>query len=557
MASAEAATLAPPSGRDFTRREQWLLLAVFAGALLLRLLHLSQIRVHDPFFEIPAVDGRLYHAQAQALTRGELGEGVLILGPFYPWFMAGVYRLFGPSLFALKSLQAAIGAVDCLLLAGLARLCFDGRVAITSAAMAAVYGMLVFYGGTVMIVNVMVPLVLASAILVIRALRTPSAPRWLAAGLVLSCAILARQTLLLYAVVIAGWLLYDLRGRLAIGARAKCLAAFGLGVVLLIAPFTLRNAVVGGDFVLLNSTGGISLYMGNNERANGAWVPPAFGMRVDSPLAMQVAFEQVAERATGRELKPSEVSAYWSARALDWIFDQPGAWLTLELRKLLLFWNAREIWNNRSIDISREFSWVLRLPLLGYGVVAPLALVGMGLGARRWRELFPLYALVAVHLASALVFFVLSRYRMPVVPVLMIFAASTVVQLVDLARNREGRRFGLLVGWLAVAALVVHRDMGRENLYMAHFNVGNKYRELGRYEEAIESYARSLAIAPDFISTHNNLALAYEGAGRREQAIEAWRRVLAWSQQHGDRVRAERATRHLRELDAAPASPAP
>ena len=542
---------ASASASRFDTREQLALGAIVLAGFALRLLHLHEIRANDPFFEIPAVDGQMYHAQAQAIAKGDFGEGVVILGPFYPWFMALVYKLAGPSLFVLKNLQAAIGALDCVLVAMLARLHFErGAVALLSAGFAAFYGMLVFYGGTVMIVNVMVPLVLGSAIAVTHALREPTLSRWFVAGLLVSGGILARQNMMLFALLVGGWILYDLRERLDGAARARMVAAFAAGVFVLILPFTARNAIVGGDLILLNSTGGISLYMGNNARANGAWVQPRFGMRVDSPLAMQRAFKVVAERETGRPMKPSELSSFWSGKARSYALENPGDWLALELRKLLLFWNAREVWNNRSIDISRDFSWVLRLPLVGYGLIAPLGLVGMGLAWRRWRELFPLYALVAVHLASGLIIFVLSRYRVPAVPILMIFAAFTVVQAVEWVRDKSWKPLGLAVGWLAVAAIVVHRDAGQEDLHMAHFNVGNKYRDLARYEEAIESYQASLAINPGFVSTHNNLALAYEGAGRRQEAIESWRWVLEAARSRGDGVRVERAERHLRELGA-------
>ena len=68
---AAASTPAPEglTGKEpaWTIREQWILLGIFLLALALRLLHLLEIQANDPFFTIPAVDGRLYHAQAQAL----------------------------------------------------------------------------------------------------------------------------------------------------------------------------------------------------------------------------------------------------------------------------------------------------------------------------------------------------------------------------------------------------------------------------------------------------------------------------------------------------------
>jgi len=534
---------------ETSRRELVVLFGILAVAFGLRIVHLFDLQQSDPFFTLPAVDGQLYHAQAKSLADGEgLQTPVLILGPAYPIFMAVVYWLFGPSLFALKWVQAAIGSIDCLLVWYLARLHFDRTTSLVAAAITAVYGMLIFYGGTVMIVNIMVPAVLASAIAVTLALRQPTLVRWGVAGLMVAAATLARQTMLLFVFPIAAWIFFALRGREPIGRRMWLAVAFAVGVALPILPFTIRNYVVGGEVVLLNSTGGISFYMSNSERADGTWVPPDLGMRADSPIAMQRAFTTVAERETGRKLATTEVSSYWARRGIDFIRKDPARWLTLEWRKFVLFWNAREVWNNRSVDIARDFSRVLQLPLVSFGVLAPLALLGLGMSLGRWRELFPLHAVIGIYFGTALIFVVLSRYRIPAVPVLIIFAAHAITRM--LGWTRERRFAPLAAAAAAGVALVafVNVDMGAENLYMAHYNIGNKYLGLQRYDEAIRSFHRSIAINPGFAPTYNNLALAYEGGGHRDEAVAAWGQVLGYALRVGDERRKERALRHLAAL---------
>ena len=160
--------------------------------------------------------------------------------------------------------------------------------------------------------------------------------------------------------------------------------------------------------------------------------------------------------------------------------------------------------------------------------------------------------MLAVYLASALLFFVLSRYRMPSVPVLLIFASFAAVSLYDAVRARRYRF--CLWGLAALVALfaIVHLDLTRENLYMAHFNLGNKYRDLGQWDRAVQSYGESLRINPGFVDTHVGLALAHEGAGRSEEAARHWRLVLAWSLERRDGGRAELARSHLREPEAEP-----
>ena len=366
--------------------------ALFLLALATRIFHLRQIAALDPYFLSPATDGVLYHAWAQEIARGDwLGQGVFIMGPLYPYLMGAFYSLAGPDLALWKMFQAWLGAGSCMLVWWLAREAFDRRVALLAALGAIFYEMLIFYGGTVMVVNIQVPLVLGLTLASLKCLRRGSFPRWFAVGIGLGLSALARQTALLYFPLLAGAiaLAWGARAprRPSPGQRAAFLAALTLGLALTLLPSALRNAAVAGDFVIANSTAGMNLYMGNNSGSDGRWRAPRIGPgRIDTPASMQKAFKEVAEARTGSELRPSEVSRFWMGQALDFILAEPGQWLALEGRKFLLFLNADEVWNNRSIDISRPSSFLLGGSLLGLGLVMPLGLLGMGLAGRRWRD---------------------------------------------------------------------------------------------------------------------------------------------------------------------------
>jgi len=527
---------------------------LFLVALGLRLFHLHEIQLHDPFFTIASVDGAIYDAWAREILAGDwLGEGVLFLGPLYPTFMAAVYALFGVSLPALKAVQAVIGAGACVLVWGLTRELFDRRVAALAGTIAALYGMQIFYGGTVMIVNLQIPLVVGCVWATLRALRRPTFPGWALCGLLLGLSALARQTILLLAPIVALWILFGMAGPLSFGRRFAFGATFGLVILALILPFTVRNYVAGGDLVLLNSTGGANFYMGNQPTADGTWQLPSIGSkhRVDNPQAMRDAFRRAAEEATGRTLKPSETSSYWLGRGMDEIRADPARWLRLEARKFGLFWNAFEVWNNRSVEVSERFSSILRLPLVRFGVLAPFGLLGLALSARRWREFVPLHGAIASYLASALIFFVLSRYRLPATVLMIPFAAFAVVDLIDRLRDRDFRASAVRAVAIVILAFLVHLPLASENrMHMAYYNLGNKYRELERWDEAVEAYRDSLTENSRAISTQNNLALTFELAGRRDEAIEAWTTVGEMAASNRDRSRMERAARHLIELEA-------
>ena len=89
-----------------------------------------------------------------------------------------------------------------------------------------------------------------------------------------------------------------------------------------------------------------------------------------------------------------------------------------------------------------EYSWPLRL--LGwfghFGVLVPLALLGMILSWRDRKRLAILYAMTGVYAASVLMFYVFARYRLPLVPFFMLFAAAAVVRIPGLLQSYSSRR---------------------------------------------------------------------------------------------------------------------
>ena len=548
------------------RRDALVAGAIFLVALVVRLIHFREVALHDPYYALPTVDDLQYDAWARRLAAGDgFPDGVLYLGPGYPLFMAAVYALFGASLPAVKAVQVVLGAGSCVLAWGIAREIFDRRVAAVAGLLAALHAMLVFYGGTLMTVNLTIPLVLGLVWALVRGFRTPTLIGFACCGLLLGLATLVQQTILLLAPLVVVWILVGLlvgmKDNSLLARRAGFAALFALAAFACILPITAHNAVTGHDFVLLNSMGGANFYMGNQREADGTWQVPDLGshLRADNPDEMQRQLEAAAERATGREMRPSEISSYWMARGIDEIRADPLRWIRLELRKLGLYFNAYEVWNIRSFELSQETSGVLRLPLATMGFIAPLGLLGLLLTLARWRELVPLYGVFLVYLASSLLFFVLARYRLPGVLMLLPFAAFALVRTSE-ALWADDRRW--LAGWGVVLALLVALvhlplESSEGRMHMAYYNLANKYRELERWDEAIDAYQKSLRLVPGAVSTHNNLALTYELGGRRDEAIREWQVVAEIGRRQGDRGRVERAKRHLQALQPGETSQTP
>jgi tetratricopeptide (TPR) repeat protein len=148
----------------------------------------------------------------------------------------------------------------------------------------------------------------------------------------------------------------------------------------------------------------------------------------------------MAERASGRPLSAGEVSDYWRDRALAFWRQEPGRALALFLRKIAFVWNRVEIPQIVDLASVRAEVPILRLPLVGPGLLMPLALLGLAVAypKRREREVL-VVSLIAFTLATAL-FFVTDRYRIQAVPLLAVMGGGAVAWLAAVWRRRPPER---------------------------------------------------------------------------------------------------------------------
>jgi len=545
------------------RHERLVVAGVVLAGLALRLVHFLQIEANDPFFYHPSVDPRVYHEWAARIAGGDwVGDEVFFLAPLYPYLLALLYKAVGVSLWAARLVQLVMGAGVCALVYLLGKRTLGAATGALAAAVWAVYSMSIFYDGVLVVAAIQTPLGLMAALAFTRASSKTTIPSWAIVGALIGLGALARPNGLLLLLPVLAWMALSLRRRVSKRRLAAlALAVCGLsGVVIL--PATVHNCLAGGDLVLVSAQGGANFYIGNGPGATGVFrVPAEFPpTRGDDPEQQREAFERVAEADLGQDALPSEVSRFWWRKAWSHIAEHPGDWGRLLAVKLGLFVNSHEQGNSRDYPSSREYSKVLLLPLPTFAAIAPLALLGMALAWRRaGARSFVLYAVVGVYAATSVAFFVLSHYRMPAVPFLVLFAANAVLWILEAASRRRLLALIMAAAALAAAVGVTQVDLVDEagDRFIVHYNLGNKYRLLGRNDMAVREYERSISLNPDYISSHHNLALLAEGmGGRRERAIEAWRRVLELGVAARDARYVEGAKRHLRQL-AEPGGKAP
>ncbi len=497
-------------------------LLVFVLALGLRLAYIAQIRA-NPFFASPVMDAQVFDRQAVEIAGGDLrGDRTFYQAPLYPYLLGAVYALFGHDYLAARLVQALLGSLNCLLIFLLGRMIFSPGVGAAAGIIAAGYGPFLFWDAELLRPVLITCLGLLLLLALLRAAERPTAARWGLAGMILGLAAITQENILLFGPVALGWLAWPRRGitagrRIILPGLLFCLAAAAV-----ILPVTVRNRLVGGDWVLISEQGGLNFYIGNN---------PGY----DAATALQPGadWEALASRPS-REAglwKPSQQSRWFYRQAFGFMRRDPLAWAGLLLKKLVIFWNACEVTPNNYIEFYRRRSPLLALllslrgpVLIPFGLVAPLALLGMWLFARRGRR-EALTALFLLAFAAAVVLYhVRSRYRLPAVPALILFAAAALGWLAGRLRQREWGKLLPAVGVLLLAGIVVNGDwygVRASPTMPLHYNLGLAYLDRGRLAEAEGELLQAAAELPADANARNSLGIAYERMGRLDEARRA------------------------------------
>ena len=432
---AKAARVPSSGSRGFLRRRTvktfHLPLAILAlTATVLRIIMSVQVVSTDPFaYDPPAVtDMATYHWLSRRILNGHF-PAEFVYQPFY-------YSVFLPAVkFLLRSQFVSVGIAQSVCVgvivwcAGLiGAMLRSRRTGLLAAFFCAFSTMLFFYVPYALIEIQQAMWFTLLLYFTLRAMKTGRLLHFAVAGLILSFAILSRGNAwcFLPAVGLAFFVAlrrkrFSTRGK-AVLTAVVCLAA----IVIPQTPFAVRNSLATHSLSGPSTAGPAVLTLGNNPEA-----PPG-GLPIPYPPTYDEWMDHSAERSI-----PS--------RILDWFRAEPLAFTVLQVEKFFLFFDAHEIPNNLSLDGNATKSGVFRMfGVIPTGLLIALALAGFFLSFRRVRvhkgELLP-HLFIFLYALATVAFYVLARFRVPVIPLFAVGAAMFVSDFWRTARSgREKRR---------------------------------------------------------------------------------------------------------------------
>ena len=432
-------------GIKFMRLTEKWLPAIIGAALLLRLgvaVYLGDTIEGEQ--QVRAFDQHSYQALAQALLGGRGYSFDTAWYPgftpahtptahwsfLYPLYLAGVYLLSGVHPLAARLVQALLaGGLATWLVYRLGKALFNPTVGVAAAGLSAFYLYFIFYDATLMTEPFFICAVLGLLLLGLQMSglaqdaarprdQAPALWEWALLGGLAGAAALLRQTILFWLPVQLAWMVWRLWREKVKGALPGALASLGVAL-LVILPWTVRNARVYHAFLPLNSNAGYALYSANH---------PDHGVRFDQDYAAPLPEDLLA-----KNLNEAQWNAELTRRGLEFMFQDAGRYARLTLNKATVFFN---------FGFSLESSLASNLMRVGsYGLYLPFFVLGLVLSWQERRRAAIIYLFALLFAGLHLLSWASARYRLPIDAALMPFAALALITLVNRLRRYLPARF--------------------------------------------------------------------------------------------------------------------
>jgi len=531
-------------------------LGVVALAFVLRLIHLSSAMVSPLTFQLgPDEDYYFRFGRAVAAGVSQNSAEFTFMDPGYGYLVGGLFKLFGSGVFAAYLLQCLVDTLTTLAIVMLGRQLDRPRAGLIGA---------IFYGvcsSAIMFCCSLLKEIWVAAfmtwwvVIALQLLRSERKLAWLGFGVFCGMGVAFRSTLLTLglAALALPWISGPIL-RAPLGQRGIRTTTFAIGLMLALAPWSLRNFEAYHSLSPLPHNSGVVLHQAYNSQnpESAIWVPDFVNYL--NPSEIWRGYSAEAERRAGHELTPPEVDHYWQSQAEEFMREHPGAVVEDVGRKTLKFFASADIPINRSLQEESLFSFIIaRLPapapwLLALGLVG---LIWLGIEDRRW-------ILVAVPLAIALLttalFWAEDRFRFHAFAIL---ALCSGIWLDAMLRRIQSRRFKPAVAFGAAAAALfgasfalgagvntppLHWDqivwgyikmgrlkeaeataerVARDQPDNAPILEAQAYLAVRRqdYTAAAEAYEHALRIRPRSDQAHFNLARVYMALNERHEAL--------------------------------------
>ncbi|MBN2159834.1 MAG: glycosyltransferase family 39 protein [Spirochaetes bacterium] len=514
----------------------YIILAVIAlMSIALRVEHYREMKANNPIFNYPIIDSKEYVATANHLYKKSWlgGKEPYYHPPLYPYFIAAVSSVSGGKAYHVKWVQIALDTLNVILIFLVGSMVFGRAIALLSSGGYGLYLPAVQYSSELLPPILLIFLFLLGLYLILKYGESGNTDRkgmiWAAsAGIVFGLLVLTLPNFLICVVIIVVWMM--VYGPGTTRRKAESAALFGAFVLFFVLLTTARNYYVSKDPILISTNASINLYIGNNEDINRT-----VSIRPGRQWERFTQYPYETERITNDR----EENWFWYKQTFKYIFSHPFDWLLLTLKKTVLFFNSYEYPRNFDNAFFAEFTRLSRMPFVNLRIIMPLGLCGMIFALFRIREkrnadyIRLLLLVFAGYAASIILVFIAGRYRLPVIPILILFAAYTIVSIVQDIRAKNHTMNAVRLAAIGILVLLtLPKFFEKSYPYTiprseSYAQIATTLQGYGKKRDAWMYYQKALKEPVDLYTDdlYVSLAYFYIEANAIEKAVEYFKKA--------------------------------
>lgn len=289
------------------------------------------------------VDGYDYHNHAISVLNGEgyplHGSLPFVRPPLYPLILSLIYYVFPHETYlTARIFNAILDTAACYVFYRLIMLVWNNRPTAILASLIYIFNpFYLFFVARVRVEALFILLGVTGVYFLIREYKNnfPNLLNVFFIGIILGLACLCRSNATIFAVLIPVWLIYCVRKNLR-KAVLICLV-FGIGTVLTIAPWSIRNSYSYGETILISDGLGYAFWISNTELKFDDLYARNYQQYLDADKKLWRETDAVEQQIKDRPA--SQKSAHYLELGIEYIKNNPGKWIWLNVLKTAEFWS--------------------------------------------------------------------------------------------------------------------------------------------------------------------------------------------------------------------------
>jgi 4-amino-4-deoxy-L-arabinose transferase-like glycosyltransferase len=514
---------------------------IVAAGFLLRLIYVLETK-DTPFFQNLFSDSKIYFDWASKIVNSGnwLGGDVFFMSPAYPYFLAFVFLIFGKSITFIRVLQVIVSSINIIIVFLTTKNLYSEKAGYIAAIIAALFSSFIFYSGAILS-ETLQTFVISILLLILSnkeklfsfdSKEVKTLRRWALVGITLAVAAIFRANILLFYPALLAWMIYSFRkDKTYKPYLVRAMLFVSVGLLIPVFLITIRNFAVSGDFVLLTSNGGINFYLGNNKNAAGVFNSPS-----DFDFYSDLSGQKYAEKISGKKLTASETNIFWISKSIAFISSHPLDDIDLTLKKLLLFLGSNDNPQSAIMDMNffrENYAKILKFPFPDFYFVFLLSVFGFFATWKERSEFSLFYIFICCYIISTIMFFVIGRFRIALVPILIVFAAIGVENIYVYIKSKNFKKILLPVVAIVIILLIeaFFAPHYKFNNYDAYLKLGDVAYDKHDYDLAIKYYNKSLMLK-NYYMTFDHLGNAYSREKEFRAAYYNYRKAIESNPKH-------------------------